>query len=62
MSTHLPPGLRRPTALTTALNFICEYAVAQGYDMKFALELAFPFFGRGPYSGTIWLENEPPRA
>lgn len=29
-------------------------------DLQFSLTIVPPFYGRGPYSGTIWLENEPP--
>jgi hypothetical protein len=29
-------------------------------ELEFALEVTPPFFGKGPYSGTIRLENEPP--
>ena len=28
-------------------------------DLKFSLTPVPPNFGRGPYSGTIWLEREP---
>src|SRR4051794_15984259 len=35
------------------------YAGARG-ELEFALTVPPPFFGKGPYSGTMWLENEPP--
>ena len=35
------------------------YHNARG-DLKFALSMTPPNFGMGPYSGTIWLEQEPP--
>ena len=35
------------------------WANAEG-ELSFALEVTPPFFGRGPYEGTIRLENEPP--
>jgi hypothetical protein len=35
------------------------YHNARG-DLKFALSMTPPNFGRGRYSGTIWLEQEPP--
>jgi hypothetical protein len=35
------------------------YQNARG-DLKFALAATPPNFGRGPYWGTIWLEQEPP--
>lgn len=31
-------------------------------ELQFSLTIVPPFYGRGPYSGTIWLENEPPAA
>jgi len=31
-------------------------------ELQFSLTVTPPFYGRGPYSGTIWLENEPPAA
>lgn len=31
-------------------------------ELEFSLTVTPPFYGRGPYSGTIWLENEPPAA
>jgi hypothetical protein len=34
------------------------YANATG-ELTFSLEVTPPFYGRGPYSGTIWLEQEP---
>lgn len=37
------------------------YRNARG-ELEFALTVAPPNFGRGPYSGTIWLEREPPAA
>ena len=36
------------------------YRDAHG-DFKFALTLIPPNFGRGPYSGTMWLPAEPPK-
>ena len=35
------------------------YRNARG-DLTFALTATPPNFGRGPYSGTLWLEREPP--
>jgi hypothetical protein len=35
------------------------YAGARG-ELQFALTVTPPFFGKGPYSGTMWLQNEPP--
>lgn len=35
------------------------YHNARG-DLKFSLSMVPPNFGRGPYSGTIWLEEKPP--
>jgi hypothetical protein len=35
------------------------YRNARG-ELQFALTATPPNFGRGPYSGTIWLEHEPP--
>lgn len=37
------------------------YHQARG-ELEFALTVSPPNFGRGPYSGTIWLEREPPAA
>jgi hypothetical protein len=31
-------------------------------ELEFSLTVTPPFYGRGPYSGTILLENEPPAA
>jgi hypothetical protein len=35
------------------------YRNARG-DLTFSLKTVPPNFGRGPYSGTIWLERAPP--
>jgi hypothetical protein len=35
------------------------YRNARG-DLTFSLQTVPPNFGRGPYSGTIWLEQAPP--
>jgi hypothetical protein len=31
-------------------------------ELKFALTVTPPFFGRGPYSGVVRLQQEPPKA